>query len=1216
MRRSMLPLLASVFLLTAAPAAYAGLCYVTTAGSSANDGSSWSKSMDLQTALATSTCSPIWVKAGVYKPSTNDNTVSFVIPPGVQVYGGFAGTEDPSSYDPTEDADRAANVVANLTVLSGDLNGDDSDVDSGNGVDTAVSAHNSDNSVHVVSIDGTTTAVTSDTVLDGFTITAGNADGDNLVNDLGGGLYCNGAGGECSPTLSHLDFSGNFASLGGGGLGNRADYGTSSPALINVAFSGNAAFAYGGGLENFGENGTSSPTLTNVTFNDNSTTETGGAMLNDAYDGASNPTLTNVTFSGNSSFQGGALGNNYGNSTLTNVTFDGNSATGGGGGAIFNAYGTLTLSNVILWGDTAASSGGDELDNYGGTATTTSHSIVQGSGGSGLGWDTTLGTDGGGNLDADPKLGALANNGGATQTLLPGSGSAAIDGGTCVTSADQRGIARPQGLGCDIGAVEVVQTGSIGVCYVWASATGANNGTSWTNAYVDLQSALNNQSCTEIWVAKGVYIPIVPADPSNITEDEVDISFNVRPGLAVYGGFVGTETSRGQRNPDPLSNGTVLSGDLGHDDCDGSGCPGGVDTDHTQIHGSNTYNIVWMDGTTSAGRITASTVLDGFTITGAGTNGHAGGLGCVGEGSGHECSPTLSNLVFSGNDADNGGSAIYDDGENGGVSSPTLTNIVITGGFGTAMVNDGSDYGTSNPLLTDVTFSNNEGGDYGGAIYDWAANYGVSSPTLTNVTISGNRANEGGAIYNDGSSGGDSNPSLTNVTISGNNASYGGAIYNYGDSGNTSPTLSNVILWGDTAGSDGNEIFNDTATPTIDHSIVQGSGGSASWDTALGTDGGGNLDADPELGPLANNGGVTQTMLPGAGSAAIDAGDDTECPTTDQRGVTRPQGPHCDIGAVEVATAGYIIGGVASGQTGAVVLQLDGTSPTSTQQLTLATGDTSFTFAMPLVAGSNWSVSVFSAPSGQSCSLANASGSAIAASVTNVALTCANVAVAIAPLMLTDAVYGVAYSQTLTASSSSGAAAPYTFSLASGSLPPGTTLTAGGALIGTPSAVGSYAFTVQATSANSYSGTQGYTLTVDKKSATVTLNATPMPAVVGHAVTLTATVVGDPPTGTVAFTDGGTPLPCSPATLSPGATSSIAICTATFTTTGTHQLDASYGGDENYAAMTASPVTLVVNAATTTTTPVPAPMLDRLGLLALLAALCGSALLRQRMRRR
>src|SRR4029077_15399335 len=60
---------------------------------------------------------------------------------------------------------------------------------------------------------------------------------------------------------------------------------------------------------------------------------------------------------------------------------------------------------------------------------------------------------------------------------------------------------------------------------------------------------------------------------------------------------------------------------------------------------------------------------------------------------------------------------------------------------------------------------------------------------------------------------------------------------------------------------------------------------------------------DPQLGPLADNGGGTRTMAPAAGRPAHGAGGDAACPAADQRGIGRPQGAHCDIGAVEVTAA-------------------------------------------------------------------------------------------------------------------------------------------------------------------------------------------------------------------------------------------------------------------------------------------------------------------------
>ena len=78
-------------------------------------------------------------------------------------------------------------------------------------------------------------------------------------------------------------------------------------------------------------------------------------------------------------------------------------------------------------------------------------------------------------------------------------------------------------------------------------------------------------------------------------------------------------------------------------------------------------------------------------------------------------------------------------------------------------------------------------------------------------------------------------------------------------------TLTNCVLWGNTAGGSGDEIFTDVGTPAISYSDIQGSGGSGGgWDAGLGTDGGGNIDADPSFADA--DGRLS------AGSPAIDAG--------------------------------------------------------------------------------------------------------------------------------------------------------------------------------------------------------------------------------------------------------------------------------------------------------------------------------------------------------
>jgi hypothetical protein len=307
------------------------------------------------------------------------------------------------------------------------------------------------------------------------------------------------------------------------------------------------------------------------------------------------------------------------------------------------------------------------------------------------------------------------------------------------------------------------------------------------------------------------------------------------------------------------------------------------------IFGSPTLTNVTFSGNSAAssggGMFNSSSnpMLTNVTFSGNSAQ-HGGGM------FNSSSNPTLTNATFSSNSATDGdGGGMYNSGSN-----PTVTNSTFSGnsaGSGGGMSN-----GYSSPKLTNVTFSGNSA-SWGGGMFN-----SYSSPTVTNVTFSSNPAQQGGGMYND-----HSNLALTNSTFSGNSASWGGGIYNYHSSptvtnvtfsGNSavshgggmvndssSPVLTNVILWGDTGG----EIYNNSsATPRVTYSVVEG-----------GYAGTRNLNADPKLGPLSNNYGFTQTIPLLSGSPAIDAGNDSACPAADQRGVARPQGAHCDIGAFE-----------------------------------------------------------------------------------------------------------------------------------------------------------------------------------------------------------------------------------------------------------------------------------------------------------------------------
>ena len=244
-------------------------------------------------------------------------------------------------------------------------------------------------------------------------------------------------------------------------------------------------------------------------------------------------------------------------------------------------------------------------------------------------------------------------------------------------------------------------------------------------------------------------------------------------------------------------------------------------------------------------------------------------------------SPALTKVTFSANGATNYGGGMYNNS-----SSPTLTDVTFSynsaSSFGGGMYND-----NSSPALTNVTFSANGATFAGGGMYNTN-----SSPTLTDVTFSANSANTGGGMYNTNST-----PALTNVTFSANSAGIGGGMVN--DSG-SSPTLKNTLIADSPSGGDCVNNATSTLNAASSNNLIQ----NPAYACGLTNGANGNIiGQDPVLGALANNGGFTQTHSLLAGSPAIDAGTNTGCPATDQRGMLRPLGGICDIGAYETVQA-------------------------------------------------------------------------------------------------------------------------------------------------------------------------------------------------------------------------------------------------------------------------------------------------------------------------
>jgi predicted outer membrane repeat protein len=263
---------------------------------------------------------------------------------------------------------------------------------------------------------------------------------------------------------------------------------------------------------------------------------------------------------------------------------------------------------------------------------------------------------------------------------------------------------------------------------------------------------------------------------------------------------------------------------------------------------------------------------------------------------------TLNQLTLtSGDVANQGGAILLKTG-----AALTATRVKFSGNVATA--GGGAIYaqGGTTLTVTEDTISNNDSGGTagGGGILS------LGNTTVSRSTFTGNSGDMGGAIM----VGTPTNPlgslSVVNSTFTGNTAaSFGNAIKNFGTAVVTSSTLS------DNPSSTSDGSISSTGTFTLQNSIV--ADGTPNNCSAAGpiTDGGHNiswpdtscpgLNVDPNLGPLANNGGPTQTMALPLGSPAVDGVPATGagCPPTDQRGVSRPQGPSCDVGAFELQVA-------------------------------------------------------------------------------------------------------------------------------------------------------------------------------------------------------------------------------------------------------------------------------------------------------------------------
>ena len=685
--------------------------YVKPVASGLGNASSWADASGSLTAIlgVAQPGDEIWVAAGTYKPTTNtDRLFSFTLKNGVNMYGGFAGTESTITL---------RNVVANPTILSGDID-----------------PNGENDSFHVILANQFGGA---DTILDGFTITGGRASSIDHIS--GGGMYIT----SLRPIIRNCTFTDNYAFQGGaiyfGPHAQISNLKPIDPIIENCQFFYNSAENSGGGIYS---NLISNLTLKGCQFHENAASSGGGLFFLDVYEtnisnsifynntatggGAmylalSTTKVNNSVFWGNSgSLEAGAVAIRGSGDVFNHCTFAKNTAPTGSVFSMFSSNSSTTITNSIVWSDEAPTIAGST------TPSNISYSIVKG------GYIGCVNCPGG-NGDVDPKFYNISDLDGANDLLPSGddglrltSNSPALNAGKSTTLLlDILGIERyPTGVAndyADLGAYEfALCTSALTRLYVNDDAQGDKSGSTWANALTDLRIAINMaKTCpnvNEIWVAQGIYKPTDTQDRG--------FSFNMQNNVAIYGGFAGTETLLSQRiwqkNP------SVLSGDIN---------PANED---------DSYNVVYNFEKNS------SAILDGFTITGGratSTSGGQSGAGMYNSSS----APVIRNCVFKNNLAIANGGGMYNSS-----SDTNITNCVFA--------ENSSDLGGGglfNAINSGVTcfnsvFANNTSGGYGGGIINNGSN-----PIYINCTIASNNA----ALAGDGMQNTGADPAIINCVL-------------------------------------------------------------------------------------------------------------------------------------------------------------------------------------------------------------------------------------------------------------------------------------------------------------------------------------------------------------------------------------------------------------------------------------------------------------------
>lgn len=542
---------ALAMLATAASAARGGppVVYVDDDAPAGGNGQSWATAFrDLQDALAEAGRRPmvqteIRIAQGVYRPDrgSGDRTSTFsLLSSAPIILGGFAGlgSADPNERDP-------ARFTA---VLSGDLQNDDQ----------LGFLNRDDNAHHVMTIGHARDSGQYRVTIDGLTVRGG-------TGSYGGGILITNYSGGTDLTLRRVRLTDNMA-LYGGGMFKPSSSGPLT--LEDCVFDGNAAVANAGALAAGDMYYEDEISVQRCVFANNHAIEVGGCMVTSAVA----VTIMNSLFTGNTSGSGAEIEVGSGQpASFVGCTM--HRTTASPHPMIrANSWG-LTLRGCIVWQESAP------IPSDGLVYTHTFDPLVEACnirGGAAAvrtrwgiaAWHPSNISTNPGWVNARGADGSFETWEDADYSLIDG--SPCIDAGystfDLADSTDLRGAARVSSAGCicssrpDIGAFErqyVCDAPARPIVYVRQDSAAEGDGTSWSRAFRTLSEALDTPGVREIWVAQGVYVPTSPSITNLAT-------FGMNCDVAIYGGFVGAETYREQR--DPAAHPTILSGDLAGND--------------------------------------------------------------------------------------------------------------------------------------------------------------------------------------------------------------------------------------------------------------------------------------------------------------------------------------------------------------------------------------------------------------------------------------------------------------------------------------------------------------------------------------------------------------------------------------------------------------------------------------------------------------------------